>query len=211
MKFLFSRLNPNLSTSQRLHLQIPSHWELGLQHINLRRVKKEIKPVNIKGNQHWILTGKTYVEAETLVLCSPDMRSWLIGKDSDPGKDGGLEEKEVTEDEMVGWNHQFNGHELEQTPGDSEGQGSLVCWSLWGCKESDTTEWLINNNNTPFSSYSSHKLGHQIPRVLLDSRSPIMWTHSVGAVTKPFLIHVSPEIYAAQNHMRLENRLKGRS
>ena len=79
----------------------------------------------------------------------------------------------MTEDEMVGWNHPLNGHEFEQTPGDSEGQGSLVCCSPWGHKESDMTE-RPNNNNTPFSSCSHHRLGHQIPRVLLASRSPIM-------------------------------------
>ena len=53
----------------------------------------------------------------------------------------------MTEDEMVGWYHQLNGHEFEQAPGDSEGQGSLVCCSPWGCKESDTTEQLSNNKS----------------------------------------------------------------
>ena len=67
-----------------------------------------------------------------------------LGKDTDTGKDWG-QEKRVTEDEMVG--KHLNGHEFEQTPGDDEGQGSLVCCSPWGCKESDTIEWLNNNNN----------------------------------------------------------------
>ena len=67
------------------------------------------------------------------------MKRRLIGKDPDGGKDQGQEEKGATEDEMVGWHHQLNGHEFKQTPGDSEGQGSLVCFSLWGCKESDNT------------------------------------------------------------------------
>jgi len=58
---------------------------------------------------------------------SLDAKSQLIGKDSDAGKDGGQEEKGVTEDEMVGWHHWLNGHESKQKPGDSEGQGSLVC------------------------------------------------------------------------------------
>ena len=61
------------------------------------------------------------------------------------GKDWRQEEKGMTEDEMVGWHHWLNGHEFEQTLGDSVGQGSLGCCSLWGCKESDTTEWLNNN------------------------------------------------------------------
>ena len=55
--------------------------------------------------------------------------TWWLGKDSDAGKDWGQEKKGVTEDDMVGWNHWFNGHEFEQTLGDSERQGSLVCWS----------------------------------------------------------------------------------
>ena len=73
------------------------------------------------------------------------MKSQLIGKDSDVGKDLG-QEKGVTEDEMVGWNHQLNGHEFEQTWGDSEVQGSLACCSSWGCKELDRTERLNTNN-----------------------------------------------------------------
>ena len=98
------------------------------------------KPVNPKGNQHWIFTGRTHAEAP--ILWPPDAKSRLIGKDPDAGKDWGQEEKGVTEDKMIGWHHQHNGHEFEQTPGDSEGQVSLVCLSPWGCKESDMTERL---------------------------------------------------------------------
>ena len=64
------------------------------------------------------------------------------GKDPDDGKDRGQEEKGMTEDEMAGWHHRLNGHEFEQTLGVGDGQGSLACWSLWGCKELDTTEQL---------------------------------------------------------------------
>ena len=67
------------------------------------------------------------------------MKSQLIGKDTDAGKDRGQEEKGVIEDEMVGWHHRLSEHEFEQTQEDSEGQGSLVCSSPWGCKESDVT------------------------------------------------------------------------
>ena len=70
------------------------------------------------------------------------MKSQLSGKDSDAGKDGGQEEKRVAEDEMVGWHHQLNGHEFEQTLGDGGGQGGLVCCDSWGRKELDTTERL---------------------------------------------------------------------
>ena len=72
---------------------------------------KEIKPVNPRGNQSWILIGRT--EAETLVLWPPNGMTWLIRKDSDAGKDWRLEKKETTEDEMVGWHHWLNGHEFE--------------------------------------------------------------------------------------------------
>ena len=74
------------------------------------------------------------------VLCPPEGKSQPIGKDPDAGKDWGQEEKGTTEDEMVGWHHWLNGHELEQTPGDGDGQGGLVCCSPWSCKDSDTTE-----------------------------------------------------------------------
>ena len=99
---------------------------------------KEIKPVNTKGNQLWISIERTDAEALP-IFWPPDVNNWLIGKDPDARKDWGQEEKVVTEDGMVGWHHQLNGHEFKQTPGDSEGQGSLVCFSLWGCKESDNT------------------------------------------------------------------------
>ena len=113
---------------------------------------KEIKPVNPKGNQSWILIGRTDTKAEAPRLGPPDTR-WLTGKDSDAGKDWRQEEKRVTEDETVGWHHRFNGHELGQTLGDCEGQGGLVCCSPGGHKESDMTWWL-NNNNTTFIHYS---------------------------------------------------------
>ena len=63
-------------------------------------------------------------------------------EDSDAGKDWRQEEKGMTVNEMVGWHHQLNGHEFEQAPGVGDWQGSLLCYSPWGCKESDTTEWL---------------------------------------------------------------------
>ena len=93
---------------------------------------KEIKPVNPKGNQSWIFIGKTGGEAEAPLLWPPDVKSQLIGKDPDAGKDWGQEEKGVAEHEMVRQHHWFNGHEFEQTPGDSGGQKSLACCSSWG-------------------------------------------------------------------------------
>ena len=108
---------------------------------------KEIKPVNPKGNQSWIFTGKTDAEAEAPILWPPDMKNWFTGKDPDAGKDWRLVEKGTTEDEIIRWYHRLDGHEFEQTQGDSEGQGSLSFFSPWGSKESYTTEWLSNNNN----------------------------------------------------------------
>ena len=107
---------------------------------------KEIKPVNLKGKQPWILIGRTDAEAEAPILWPPDVKNWLTGKDPEAGKDWGQEEKGVAEDEMVGWHHQLNGHEFEKAPGDGEGQGNLVCCSPWGYKELDTSEWLENNS-----------------------------------------------------------------
>ena len=105
---------------------------------------KEIKPANLKGSQPWILFARTDAEAETPILWAPDAMSWLTGKDLDARKDWRWEEKGTTEDEMVGWHHQFNGHEFGQTPGDSEGQESLVCCSPWYREKSDMT-WSLNN------------------------------------------------------------------
>ena len=90
---------------------------------------KEIKSVNPKGNQPGIYIGWTDAEALASVLWPPDVKSQLIGKDTDAGKDWRWEEKGTAEDEMVGWDHWLNGHEFEQTLGNSEGQGGLACCS----------------------------------------------------------------------------------
>ena len=103
---------------------------------------KEIHPVRLQWNQSWIFIGRTDVEAETPILWPPDVKSWLIWKDSDAAKDWGQEEKGTTEDETVGWHHWLDGHEFGWTPGVGDGQGGLACCSSWGHKESDTTEWL---------------------------------------------------------------------
>ena len=103
---------------------------------------KQIQPVYPKGNQSWTFIGRTDAGAETPILWPPDGKSWLIWKDPDAGKDWGREEEGMTEDEMVGWHHQLEGHEFEQAPGVGDGQGSLACCSPWGCKESDvTSDW----------------------------------------------------------------------
>ena len=101
----------------------------------------EIKPVNPKGNQSWIIIGRTDAEAEAPILWPSDVNNWLIGKDPDAGKDWG-QKKGTTEDEMFGWQCRLNGHEFQQVPGVGDGQGGLACCNPWSCKESDTTEWL---------------------------------------------------------------------
>ena len=101
----------------------------------------------LEGIRPWIFIGRTDAKAEVPLLWPPNMKSWLIGKDSDAGKDWGLEEKGATEDVMIGWHHWLNGCEFEQTLEDSEGQGSLVYCSPWGRKESDTSECLNSNND----------------------------------------------------------------
>ena len=103
---------------------------------------KEIQPVHPKGDQSWIFIGRTDAEAETPILCPPDVKSSLIWKDPDAGKDWGQEERGTTEDEMVGWHHRLNGPGFGWTPGVGDGQGGLACCGSWGHKESDTTERL---------------------------------------------------------------------
>ena len=98
-------------------------------------------------SQFWIFIGRTDAETEAPILWPPDAKSWLIRKGPDAGKYWRWEEKGITEDEMVGCHHRLNGCEFEQAPRDGEGQGSLVCYSPWGFKESDMAEWLKNDNN----------------------------------------------------------------
>ena len=98
-------------------------------------ILKEISP--------WIFIGRADAEAEAPILWPPDAKDWLIGKDPDAGKNWRQEEKGITE--MVAWHHRFDGPEFEQAPGVGDGQGSLACCSPWGRKESDTTEWLNND------------------------------------------------------------------
>ena len=118
---------------------------------------EETKPVSPKENQPWIVIGRTDAEAEAPILWPPDEKNWLTGKDPEAGKDW-QQEKRVTENEMVGWHHRPNEHEFEPTPGDSEGQGSLVCCSPQGRQKSDTTEWLNNNKGRKIVSLKEIQL-----------------------------------------------------
>ena len=113
----------------------------------------EIKLVNPKGNQSWIYIGRTDAKVETPILWPPDAKTWLIWKDPDAGKDWRWEKKGTTEDEIVGWHHQLDGHEFEQASGVGDGQGSLLCCGPWGAK---TRTWLSDwmSFNTFIYSYS---------------------------------------------------------
>ena len=102
---------------------------------------KEIKPVKPKRNKSWIFIGKTDAEAEALILWPPDVKSQLTRQGPDAGKDWRQEEKETTEDKMVGWHRWLKGLEFALTLGYTEGQGSLVCCSPWVTK---SQTWLSN-------------------------------------------------------------------
>ena len=103
---------------------------------------KEIQPVHSKGDQPWDFFGRNDAKAETPLLWPPHAKSWLIGKNSDAGRDWGQKEKGTTEDEMAGWHHGLDGRESKWIPGVGDGQGGLACCNSWGRKELDTTERL---------------------------------------------------------------------
>ena len=130
---------------------------------------KEIQSVHSEGDQPWDFSGRNDAKAETPALWPPHEKSWLIGKDCDAGRDWG-QEKGTTEDEMAGWHHWLYGRESEWTPGVGDGQGGLACCNLWGCKESDTTEWL---NWTELNSewHRSHIAPKQKQKALLCSKN----------------------------------------
>ena len=124
------------------------HWRIGAFELMLEKTLespldcKEIQPVNPKGNRSWIFIGRTDAEAETPILWPPAAKNWLIWKDPDAGKDWKWVEKGTTQDEMVGWHHQHNGHESEWTPGVGWWTGRPGKLQFMGSRESDTTEWL---------------------------------------------------------------------
>ena len=123
------------------------------------------------GNQPWIFIGRTDAEAETLILWPPDVKSWLIGKDADPGKDWGKEE--MTQHEMIGCHHRLNGHEFEQTPGYSQGQENLACCRLCGHRDTWLNDWPTATNQSilkeinPEYSVEGLYFGHPIQSQLI--------------------------------------------
>ena len=103
---------------------------------------EEIQPVHSEEDQPWDFFGRNDAKAETPILWPPHVKSWLIVKDCDAGRDWGQEEKGTTEDEMAGWHHGLDARESEWTPGDGDEQGGLACCDSWDRKELDMTEWL---------------------------------------------------------------------
>ena len=128
-------------------------WTVVLKTLESPLNCKEIKPVNPKGDQSWIFTGRTDAKAETPIVWPSDVKNWLLGKNPNAGKDWRQEEKGTTEDEMVGWHHQLNEREFEQAPGVGDGQGSLACFSHWGHKELDMTKWMNKNKHSQSIHY----------------------------------------------------------
>ena len=172
--------------------RMPKNW--GLQTVVLEKIpgspldSKEIKSVNLKGNQCWILIGGTDAEAEAPVFWSSDVNMWLTGKVPVAGEDWGQKEKRAIEDEMAGWHHWCNGHELGQTLGDGEGQGSLECCSPWGHKELDMTGWLNTNKN----------VGMRSQLITSKTHHPCEWT--VIQMTSDLMCGVNPSHWTLQSY-----------
>ena len=145
---------------------------------------KEIQPVHPQGDQSWLFIGRTDVEAETPILWPPDAKNWLSWKDPDAGKDWGQEEEGTTEDKMVGWHHQLNGDEIEQTLGVGDGQGGLACCDSLGSKSqiwlSDWTDWLIHSYIYSITIYmKSESISHSDTSDSMDWSPPGFSVHGI--------------------------------
>ena len=142
---------------------------------------KDIQLVHLKGNQSWIFTGRTDVEAEAPILWPSDVKNWLIGKDPDAGKDW-RREKETTKDEMVGRHHRLNGHEFEQALGVSDGQGGLACCSPWVAKT-----WTRLSDSTEHPALCSPGSDPRVEKTpSLSGCSGRIWTHAVCLQSRGF-------------------------
>ena len=137
--------------------------------------------IGVDIDQSWMFFGRNDAKAETPVVWPSHAKSWLIGKDSDAGRDWGQEEKGTTGDEMAGWHHWLDGCEFEWTPGDGDGQGGLACCDSWGRKESDTTERLSRTELNWKSSKSEVQQSWNCVTQLLHLPGPRLLHLSMGA------------------------------
>ena len=144
--------------------------------------KWQYTPVHSEEDQPWDFFGRNDAKAETPVLWPPHVKSWLIGKDSDAGRDWGQEEKETTADEMAGWHHWLDGCESQWTPEVGDGQGCLACCDSWGRKESETTEQLIWSDLIWFLAGKSHGQRSLVVYNPQDSRVGHDWTLPLGNI-----------------------------
>ena len=119
------------------------------------------------------------------IIWPPDAISQLSGKDPGAGKDWREEEKGVTEDELIGWHHRLNGHEFEQTLGDGEGQGSLVCCSSWSCKELNMT-YRLNNNNNDYETAVTYLVSYMLAYPALKLSGKCIPNYCLGLKTRVF-------------------------
>ena len=128
--------------------------------------------VHSKEDQPWVFFGRNDAKAETAILWPLHAKSWLIGKDSDGGRDWGQEEKGMTEDKMAGWHHRLDGREFEWIPGVGDGQGGLACCDSWCRKESDTTErlnWTELSLEDEMAGWHQQFNGHKFEQTAGDS------------------------------------------
>ena len=144
----------NWTVKKAEHQRILCFWTVVLEKtLESPLVCKEIQPVHPEGNQSWIFIGRTFAEAEALILWPPDANNWLIGKDPDAGKDWRWQEKGTTENEMVGWHHQLYGLEFEQAqgvshswtgkPGVQQLIGSQRVWHDWATELNCTESFVV--------------------------------------------------------------------
>ena len=150
-----------------------------------------MQPVHSEGDQPWDFLGGNDAEAKTSVLWPPHVKSWLIGKDSDAGRDWGQEEKGMTEGEMAGWHHWLYGYESEWTPGVDDGQGGLACCDSWVAKSrTRLSDWNeLNWTDTPvikkiktlifpkklYLKHTHFSLAFELDRIGLEFRPLIFW------------------------------------
>ena len=138
---------------------------------------KEVQVVHPKGNQSWMFIERTDAEVETPILWPPDVKNWLTGKDPDAGKDWGQEEKGMTEDEVAGWHRRLNGHEFEQTQGDSEGQRSLACCHPWDRSQTGLRDWTVTYTLV-FTHTMSSEMHNSYTNAVVFTYSQCPHTHS---------------------------------